>query len=381
MILRACVLAIVVGLFVGPSAAQRQDIALKAQIALGALEEAATQLNSASKARDRVKALTATIRAFEDGLGAMREGLRQAAIQERVLSARLADKDAEIAGLLAVLQSIGRGESPTALLHPSGALGTARAGMLLAEVGPALNTRAETLRADLEEVQTLRQLQKAAADKMAEGLSQIQDARAALNQAMAEREDLPTRFVTDPTRAAILIASAETLEGFASGLSQIIASESAPALELDAATPIGELPLPVQGVVLRAAGEADAAGVERPGVLLATRPQSLVTAPTAATIRYVGPLLDFGQVVILEPHADSLIVLAGLAQTYGEAGQVIAANTPLGTMGGKAATNPDLLSPNGEGTGTERSETLYIEVRQDNRPVDPSSWFALGPEN
>jgi len=33
------------------------------------------------------------------------------------------------------------------------------------------------------------------------------------------------------------------------------------------------------------------------------------------------------------------------------------------------------MSPNGEGTGTDRTETLYIEVRQDNTPQDPADWF------
>ncbi len=31
-----------------------------------------------------------------------------------------------------------------------------------------------------------------------------------------------------------------------------------------------------------------------------------------------------------------------------------------------------MLSTDGEGTGADRSETLYIEVRQDDTPVDPT---------
>ncbi|MEZ5674302.1 MAG: hypothetical protein R3D81_03325 [Thalassovita sp.] len=46
------------------------------------------------------------------------------------------------------------------------------------------------------------------------------------------------------------------------------------------------------------ADESDAAGIARPGVVLATRPRALVTTPTAATIRYLGPLLDYGNVMI-----------------------------------------------------------------------------------
>ncbi len=368
---RACALA---ACLAGSGAvAQSSDPAEQARVALAALEDAAQQLTEAKKARSRIQALTATIRAFENGLSAMREGLRRAAIQERALSTRLAAKEEDVARLLGALQTYGRQDSPTVLLHPSGALGTARAGMLLTEIGPALNARANGLRAELEEVQTLRTLQQAAANQMAQGLSQIQEARAALNTAMANRTDLPKRFIADDTSVAVLIASAETLDGFASGLSQTVSEETAP--PLTGATQKGRVALPVQGLILRAAGEADAAGVVRPGVLLATRPSALVTSPTAATIRYTGPLLDYGQVAILEPNADVLFVFAGLAETYGSAGEVIPADTPIGIMPG---TDPaDLLSPSSEGTGTERSETLYIEVREKNAPVDPSEWFTL----
>lgn len=361
------------------------DAGAEARAAAVQLEAAAGLLDGAGSARDRVAALTETIQAFERGLGAMRAGLRQAAINEARLSKRLQARDGEVADLLGVLQSIGTADTPTSFLHPDGPMGTARAGMLLAELTPALNKRADALRRDLEDVQTLRSLQQDAAMRLQEGLSQVQAARAALNQAMANRTDLPTRFTEDPVRTGILIASAETLDGFASGLSEIVTNETAPPLQmLD--SQVGALPLPAQGLVIRQSGEADAAGIARPGIILATRPGAIVTTPAAATIRYTGPLLDLGQVIILEPRADSLFIFAGLDVVYGSAGQVIAGGTPVGLMGGgvprsdiTAAQNnvgqSDELSPLREGAGTDRSETLYIEVRQDNTPQDPNDWF------
>ena len=61
-------------------------------------------------------------------------------------------------------------------------------------------------------------------------------------------------------------------------------------------------------------------------------------------------------------------------------GQVISEGTPLGLMGGQNtnAGNKDsntALSTVGDGAGNGRSETLYIEVRQQNVPQDPVSWF------
>ncbi len=369
-----CLILPLAGLAQGDLARDPGD---KARQALAALELASQELQKAERARDRVQALTQTIHAFEAGLAAMREGLRQAAVQERALSAKLAAQKEEISVLLAGLQTMGRTDSPTIFLHPEGALGTARAGMIVSELSPILNARAQRLRRDLEDVKTLRALQNAASEKLFGWLNEVRQARTALNQAMAERENLPARFVTDPIKAAILIDSAETLAGFAEGLPHMVAEESAPALELTASKPIGHWDLPVRGTVLRAAGEADAAGVARPGIVLATRSGALATSPSAATIRYAGPLLDMGLVMILEPRADALLILAGLGTTYGQPGDVIEEGTPIGLMPSKLAENVTSLS---EEAGTALSETLYIEIREYNDPVDPAMWFSIGPK-
>lgn len=354
----------------------RSDPGAQARDAMVLLEDATAQLQSADSARDRVRALTAAISALEEGLTALRSGLRQVAVREAHLSARLQAQNEQIASLLVVLQRVGTDRSPVALLHPAGPTGTARAGMLLSEVTPALSARAAELRRDVQQMTALRQTQTDAADKLSAGLRTLQDARTALNQAIAERTDLPKRFVNDPVREAILIASAETLAQFAAGLDRIAVDQIAAAPE-ELAGQKGSLPLPVQGILLRAADEPDAAGIARPGIILATLPDALVTAPVAATIRYIGPLLDYGQVVILEPQAGVLFVLAGLDTVYGGAGEVVDAQAPLGLMGSDGTKNATDLSTDGDETGADRSETLYIEVRRNNTPEDPSLWFRM----
>jgi septal ring factor EnvC (AmiA/AmiB activator) len=191
---------------------------------------------------------------------------------------------------------------------------------------------------------------------------------------MSGRRDLPQRFVEDPLQTAVLIAATETLAAFANSVGLIATEEMTTALP-DIAGQKGRLAMPVRGQLLRLKDEADAAGVVRPGIVLATRPRALVTAPTAATIRYLGPLLDYGQVLILEPQKDTLFVLAGLAQVYGKIGQVVPAGSPLGLMGGQTPQLDAILSQSRDGTGIDRTETLYIEVRQGDTPVDPLDWF------
>ena len=356
-----------------------QDAGAGARAASSQLAEASIKLDKADGARDRVKALTETILAYEAGLTAMRDGLRRAALREEQLSRKLKARDRETAAFIGVLQSLGAGPSPTVFLHPQGPTGTARAGMLLSEMTPILNARATELRNEVDEVQTLRLLQQQAADQLQLGLSEVQKARVALSTALAERTDLPIRFTEDPVRTAILIASTETLGAFASGLSQITENETEVDLPpLD--DRIGGLQLPVKGLLLRGMNEADAAGIRRPGIIIATRPGALVNAPAAATIRYVGPLLDYGNVMILEPQTNTLFVFAGLDVTYGKAGQVISKGTPLGLMGGlqieqSTENSSSTRSTVGDGAGNGRSETLYVEVRQQNVTQDPESWF------
>ena len=204
-------------LIAGTALAQDNNAADAALTAADNLAKAAIRLDEADSARDRVKALSETVLAFESGLEAMRDGLRRAAIREEVLSRELQAREAEIAQLLGVLQSMGSAPSPVLLLHPSGPVGTARSGMMLAEVTPALNARAREVGDKLQEVSVLRALQQSAADKLQQGLDGAQEARIALSQAIAERTDLPRRFTADPVKTALLIASTETLEGFASG--------------------------------------------------------------------------------------------------------------------------------------------------------------------
>lgn len=362
-------LALILCLLAMPLSAQ--DAGRQARAAAEALEAATVLLGTAEETQDRVAALTDTVRAFEDGLAAMRQGLRAATIRETELTRKLAAQENEVTRLLGALMTAGDRAATRSLVHPDGPLGAARSGMLVASVTPGLAGRAAALRADLEEVTTLRALQQSAADTLRDGLTGVQAARTALSKAIADRTDLPRRFTQDPIRTAILISATETLQGFASGLAEISEDDSGPPLP-EIMDLKGRLPLPVRGVVLHAAGDRDAAGVSRPGIVVAARPGSLVTSPTAATIRYAGPLLDYGLVVILEPQAEVMFVLAGLDTAFGEAGQVVPAGSPVGLMGGAAGNN---LSPSGEGAGADRSETLYIEVREGDVPEDPLRWF------
>ena len=356
------------------SAHAESDATTAARAAADGLRSAIEALDAAKGGQAQVDVLTRTIKAYEAGLGALRDGLRRATIREQTLKRQFDAKREQVAALLGAMTAMQTTAGPLLLLHPSGPLGTARSGMILSEVTPALQAQADQLRHDLEEVALLRQLQQSAADTVGDGLTAVQDARTALSQAIADRTDLPRRLAESPEELHQLVQSIETLDGFADLLSDTaIAPENTVA---DFAAAKGSLALPVQGSLLRGYGEADAAGIERPGILLATRPAAIVTTPWPATIRYLGPLLDYGNVMILEPSDGTLLVLAGLGSVYGKVGEVIPQGSPVGLMGGAEPLGAEFVAAAQQGGGEDRTETLYIELRQGAKPIDPTDWFA-----
>lgn len=362
-------LAVLFGLLALPAWAEISPTAKTAAEAAQALQDSVAGLRAAEGAKDRIAALTRTIRAYESGLAAMREALRQADLRETELTYQFEAKRQEIAQLLGVLANLDAEPGPLLLLHPTGPLGTVRSGMILSDVAPALQVQAERLRDDLIELRNLRALQASAAATLSEGLGAVQEARTALSQAMSDRTDLPQRLTDDPEALQRLSENAATLEDFAASL----APDEGLAQGFAAAE--GQLPWPVLGAVILRAGETDARGVTRPGISIATRPLSMVTSPWAATLRYVGPLLDYGNVMILEPGDGYLLILAGFDQVYGQAGEVVSKGDALGLMGGREGDASDILAPDGGGAGASGSETLYVELRKDGQPVDPLSWF------
>lgn len=366
---RAAVLAVLALLAAGPVAAQA-DAGARARQAAADLARAAERLEEARGAGDRVAVLTGTVGAYEDGLSALREGLRQLEAAERAVTDDLQARDAEIAALAGALTGMERSGGPLLLLHPSGPLGTVRAAMILSQAAPELSARAEELRRQLDGLRDLRRQEEEAVADLERGVDGIREARAALSEAIAERDDLPEPFARDGARVDALRARAGTLDAFADALGALTLDPAPAAVALP-------LPLPARGRVLRRFGEADAAGIARPGLVLSVAAGALVTAPASGSVRYAGPLLDYGNVIVMEPRAQALLVFAGLSEVYARAGEIVAEGAPLGVMGGASPSDGAADGNAAADAGVAGAQTLYIEAREAGRPVDPATWFAL----
>ncbi|MEZ5752531.1 MAG: peptidoglycan DD-metalloendopeptidase family protein [Paracoccaceae bacterium] len=365
----ASALGLVVLLLGSPVAA---DTAENARAAALSLLEAIDGLAEARRAPDQITALTRAIQAHETGLSALREGVRAASLREAALQRSFDQQQVRISRLLGAMMAVERVEGPALLVHPRGPMATARAGMMMADLAPAMQAEADRLGALLRELSDLRMLRETAIDTLARGLESLQTARAELSQAMADRRELPPNLGEDETRMLGLLQSVQTLEELASGLAERPAGASAD-LPLFAAAR-GRLQMPVVGQILHRAGETDAAGIARPGWVIATEPGSLVSAPWFGTVRYRGPLLDYGNVVLIEPGEGWLIVVAGLGTVYPRIGEVVGQGSALGLMPGADSAGDEFVRTD---PVAGLSETLYLEIRENGQPIDPAEWFVL----
>lgn len=360
---------------------QLSQAAQEAAQAATMLREAAGQLDDALTEDDQVVALTRMIRAYEQGMAALRDGLRRAGIREQEIRTEFDARRERLGRVLGVMTSMQKSPETMLLLHPSGPESSARAGMILSSVAPGLEGEAREMQQKLEEIRAVRTIQLNAANTLAQGLGQVQEARRLLASAVTDRSSLPVRFGEDPKELTALVQSADTLDAFASGIAGMEQDVGPPMADFEGAQ--GSLALPVLGTVLRRYGEADASGVRRPGMVIATSPAALVTVPWPATIRYRGPLLDYGNVMIVEPARGYLMIFAGLAQVFGETGDVLAAGEPVGLMGGQEPPaqefGAEFVANAAAGGGAGQTETLYVELRKGKETLDPAEWFVMNP--
>lgn len=340
--------------------------------ASGRIAAAGKALEAAGTAPDQVAALGKAIEAYDAALGALRASVADAAAREQAIGVDLSDRRQQISRLLAALEAMSRTPQPAQAMHPQGPVGAARAAAMMSRLTPALQDQATKLADELATLQSARRLRTEGEASLQSGLTTLAAAQARLSEAM--RRAAPGEPGPDSPSATLLARDSASLTELAAAL-----AKSAGASPPPAAGPPAEpasYAWPVDGTVLRHFDEPDAARVRHPGIVVAAQPFALVSAPADALVRYAGPFLEYGYVVVLESDPRTMIVLAGLAQLRVETGASVRRGDLLGVLGGRPlGVEEYVMLPESE-TGAAGGETLYIEIRRDRGPIDPEPLFA-----
>ena len=372
--MRSAILLVLVPLVVGNPVLASASAFDEIERAQRLLAETASLLKQAEP-DERLAALGRAVSAHEAALAAYRGAFRALGVREAELLGGIDADRGELQRLLGALQSLSRAPESALFAYPGGPVNAARSATLLAGISDPLDARITELRNRLDQLQTLRDGQDLARAELRGTLGGLQALRTETAKAQRRGRTPEISSVDDP--AGWLDRGVRTLDQLASVLDTVFV-DSPIGLETVAFSEMrGLLPLPVRGNVTSGFGSEDPWGRPGKGLSVAVPAYAQVTAPWDATVRYAGPLIDYGQVIVLEPETDYLLVLAGVGETAVQTGQTVLTGQPIGGMAGPLPETEEFLLEAREGDVQIELETVYIELRHDGRALDPADWFDL----
>jgi septal ring factor EnvC (AmiA/AmiB activator) len=299
-----------------------------------------------------------------------REQLRRLNAREAALTAEIGANRAQLTRLLSALQLMTREPPPPLLVSPKRANEAVRAAILMRAVEPVLQSRAEALARQAAEIAKLRRETALQGERLFTAESQLADRRAAIER-LAHQKGALEQSLNPTDDTAVREAARRALDPAAlvHDLDAKAATASSPSTAALTAAPSsapgpiapgeGRLIPPVAGQLVRRWGERPGGHSRSQGVAWRTEPQAQVRAPAGGKIDYAGPLKGWGQIVVLRMSDQMRIVLTGLDRLDTATGRSVAAGEPIGSMG--QARNPP--------------PEVYLELRRDGAPIDPSRWL------
>lgn len=341
------------------------------------------------------------IRMTEERIEASQARLAEVTQSESALRKSLEARRGTITEVLAALQRMGRKPPPAVVVRPEDMREAIRAAILLGHVLPEIRGEAERLATDLGELVRLRDAARVERERLTGERDTILGERtriAALVEArQSQIEGSEKALAAERGRIDALSKQSQTLKDLIAraeseneatqraldqarkaqqpaGTPQEAAALATAAFKDPArlqpkiafADARGLLTLPASGVISKAYGSPDGyGGVER-GLTISAAPDSIVTAPSDGWVLFAGAYRSYGRVLIINAGGGYNFVLTGLHHTSVEIGQFILAGEPVGSMAGAAGETTE--------TGGARLP-LYVELRKDNQPIDPSPWW------
>ncbi|HEX9836805.1 MAG TPA: peptidoglycan DD-metalloendopeptidase family protein [Alphaproteobacteria bacterium] len=310
---------------------------------------------------------------LESDLTMLEGEVARLAAAEREKAGALAAQRDRLARLLAAMERIARHPPAALIAEPAAPAEAVRSAILLRAAVPAVEDKAQALRAELAELAGIRSALAARRAKLDEGSRALAAERTHLARLVEGKLRLESRTRAESRdeaeRAAELAAKAESLREL---MARIEAGrkarppakpQSAVARAVPSAPPReGSLPFPARGDVARRFGADDASGGHARGITIRTRPGAQVIAPHDGEVVFAGPFRGFGHLLIIQNGEEYHALLGGLARIDAEIGQPVLAGEPVGVMDSSPAGEP----------------ALYFELRRKGQPINPLPFLAAG---
>ena len=347
---------------------------------------------------------TARVQTAERSMASADERLATLNEKAASLNRSLESRRGAIVEILAAIQRMGANPPPAILVRSADMAEAVRAATLLSALTANLKAETERLARDVDDMASTR----ASIGKEREGLAKAAASLAAEKTRLAalveaRRESLSAAEAalgSQQRRAGELAAQAATLKEL---IARIDAEEAQRKAEEQAARTAderaaheieakaekardveparlhpevafsevkGRLPLPVAGKILKTFGSSDGLGGAEHGVLVATLPGAVVSAPADGAVLYSGPYRSYARLLIIDAGEGYYVLLAGLERTFVSRGEAVLSGEPVGVVGDGSTKMAAAVAAGAS------QPVLYIELRKDGTAIDPGPWWA-----
>ena len=322
--------------------------------------------------------LAKTVQEKEDDLTRLEKRKIQMQNRQRELETRLSLTNKQIVQIATGLQTLAIRPPELALMQVRTPLDTLRSRMLMGYSIPVIQGTSKQVQQDLAELSRLRSDIQEQIVRIKSTHSQLSEQSSQMDKLLQQKSILQAQYQVSQAQAQervkLLGAQARDLKDLldrldnekkeATRMAVQHLSQNRPSFRQTIspsggafAKSKGRLPYPVRGNITGHFGDTMLGGAHAKGITLSTRPSARVIAPFDGTVLFAGPFKNYGELVILD-HGDSyLTLLAGMETINPAVGQQVLAGEPIGQM---KDVKPD----------------LYIEIRKDGQPIDPTLWFA-----
>ena len=329
----------------------------------------------------------------EESLSVMEDRLKNLEKDYEETKEKMASQNQNLVKILSSLQSLALKPTEALFVQPLAPVDIVRSAMLLRETVPYLETQAEMIKQELDVLNKKREIIQGQVKKIVEQQSQLEREQAQM-KVLAETKSkyqaqISKRSAETKKNIAKLASQAQDLRDLLGKLEKeraekrrkmaeeakqkILATSKSEQQETTGLIKLdpeiineiganfikakGSLPRPVRGQIITRYGQETSKGVSSKGITIQTRNMAQVIAPFDGSVLFAGPFRGYGNLIIIEHGKGYTSLLAGLDSIDCEEGQMLLAGEPIGIM------------PSGE------KARLYVELRKDNRPLNPESWF------
>lgn len=317
--------------------------------------------------RKTLVALGKDLQASQKTMADLEARIKTLEAEEIALNTKIQSDYGSMGDLILAMERIRRMPTETLIIRPGAPLETAQSAILLRSILPGINARTAQMTTDLTRLQTIHKALDQDKAKAIETATRLEGQEKDLQGLLNKREKLyrQTRSAYEIQAEAVarMAAEAQSLQQLVTRIEKPVEADQKKSQKISLkmpALPGGRWAMPVQGKLISAFGQRDEIGAKSEGIRIAGGKGALVTAPVAGIVRFAGPFRNYGNMVIIEHDRGFHSLMSGLSRIDTSVGRKISAGEPIGTLAG---------------TGGDRPPTLYYELRQNGKPVDPSAKF------